>query len=160
MGHKSKRIKKSSGDVQIQITDFKSSFKHFKRKDPAPDLNNVVDVRIVKFKHYFEEVVPKQSDNKIETDSQAPQLSTNDSDNGVFDKPEDFKDCEGRAERGHGGEAGGDDGEAAGGVGGPQVGEGEQGEEWEEQEKSVLVMGRGFNFATCLEGALVSPKNN
>ena len=24
------------------------------------------------------------------------------------------------------------------------------------QEKSVLVMGRGFNFATCLEGALVS----
>ena len=24
------------------------------------------------------------------------------------------------------------------------------------KEKSVLVMGRGFNFATCLEGALVS----
>ena len=23
------------------------------------------------------------------------------------------------------------------------------------KEKSVLVMGRGFNFATCLEGALV-----
>lgn len=24
------------------------------------------------------------------------------------------------------------------------------------QQKSLLVMGRGFNFATCLEGALVS----
>ena len=23
-------------------------------------------------------------------------------------------------------------------------------------EKSILVMGRGYNFATCLEGALVS----
>ena len=25
------------------------------------------------------------------------------------------------------------------------------------QQKSLIVMGRGFNFATCLEGALVSP---
>ena len=25
------------------------------------------------------------------------------------------------------------------------------------QQKSVLIMGRGYNFATCLEGALVSP---
>ena len=25
------------------------------------------------------------------------------------------------------------------------------------KEKSLIVMGRGFNFATCLEGALVSP---
>lgn len=24
------------------------------------------------------------------------------------------------------------------------------------QQKSLLVMGRGFNYATCLEGALVS----
>jgi len=24
------------------------------------------------------------------------------------------------------------------------------------QQKSVLVMGRGYNYATCLEGALVS----
>ena len=24
------------------------------------------------------------------------------------------------------------------------------------QQKSLLVMGRGYNFATCLEGALVS----
>lgn len=24
------------------------------------------------------------------------------------------------------------------------------------QQKSLLIMGRGFNFATCLEGALVS----
>ena len=24
------------------------------------------------------------------------------------------------------------------------------------QERSLLVMGRGYNFATCLEGALVS----
>ena len=77
MGHKSKRIKKSSGDVQIQITDFKSSFKHFKRKDPAPDLNNVVDVQIVKFKHYFEEVVPKQSDNKIENANDVTQWKIN-----------------------------------------------------------------------------------
>ena len=77
MGHKSKRIKKSSGDVQIQITDFKSSFKYFKRKDPAPDLNNVVDVQIVKFKHYFEEVVPKQSDNKIENANDVTQWKIN-----------------------------------------------------------------------------------
>ncbi len=27
------------------------------------------------------------------------------------------------------------------------------------QQKSLLVMGRGFNFATCLEGALVSSGN-
>ena len=25
------------------------------------------------------------------------------------------------------------------------------------QQKSLIVMGRGFNFATCLEGALVCP---
>ena len=25
------------------------------------------------------------------------------------------------------------------------------------QQKSLLVMGRGYQFATCLEGALVSP---
>lgn len=25
------------------------------------------------------------------------------------------------------------------------------------QQRSLLVMGRGFNYATCLEGALVSP---
>lgn len=24
------------------------------------------------------------------------------------------------------------------------------------QQKSLLIMGRGYNFATCLEGALVS----
>ncbi len=28
------------------------------------------------------------------------------------------------------------------------------------KQSSLLVMGRGFNFATCLEGALVSSKNN
>ena len=26
-----------------------------------------------------------------------------------------------------------------------------------QEQKSVLVMGRGYNYATCLEGALVSP---
>jgi len=26
------------------------------------------------------------------------------------------------------------------------------------QQKSILVMGRGYNYATCLEGALVSNK--
>ena len=28
-----------------------------------------------------------------------------------------------------------------------------------QEQKSVLVMGRGYNYATCLEGALVSFKN-
>lgn len=28
------------------------------------------------------------------------------------------------------------------------------------QQKSLLVMGRGFQFATCLEGALVSHEKN
>jgi glucosamine--fructose-6-phosphate aminotransferase (isomerizing) len=28
------------------------------------------------------------------------------------------------------------------------------------KEKSLLVMGRGYNYATCLEGALVRPLNN
>lgn len=28
-----------------------------------------------------------------------------------------------------------------------------------QEQKSVLVMGRGYNYATCLEGALVSCKN-
>lgn len=27
------------------------------------------------------------------------------------------------------------------------------------QQKSVLIMGRGYHYATCLEGALVSPYN-
>ena len=27
------------------------------------------------------------------------------------------------------------------------------------QQKSLLVMGRGYNYATCLEGALVSTKS-
>ena len=27
------------------------------------------------------------------------------------------------------------------------------------EQRSLLVMGRGFNYATCLEGALVSSKN-
>lgn len=27
------------------------------------------------------------------------------------------------------------------------------------QEKSVLIMGRGYHYATCLEGALVSPNS-
>lgn len=28
------------------------------------------------------------------------------------------------------------------------------------QQKSVLIMGRGYNYATCLEGALVSKDHN
>ena len=28
------------------------------------------------------------------------------------------------------------------------------------KHKSIIVMGRGFNYATCLEGALVSVMNN
>lgn len=28
------------------------------------------------------------------------------------------------------------------------------------QEKSVLIMGRGYHYATCLEGALVSPNSS
>lgn len=28
------------------------------------------------------------------------------------------------------------------------------------QQRSLLVMGRGFNYATCLEGALVSIKRH
>lgn len=28
------------------------------------------------------------------------------------------------------------------------------------QEKSVLIMGRGYHYATCLEGALVSQKSS
>lgn len=28
------------------------------------------------------------------------------------------------------------------------------------QEKSVLIMGRGYHYATCLEGALVSPNGS
>lgn len=28
------------------------------------------------------------------------------------------------------------------------------------QEKSVLIMGRGYHYATCLEGALVSKKSS
>ena len=65
MGHKSKRFKNSS-DVQIQITDFKSSFKHFKRRDPPPEFDKIVDVQNVKFSQYFEKTLTHQSDLVIE----------------------------------------------------------------------------------------------
>ena len=76
MGHKSKRFKKSS-DAQIQITDFKSSFKHFKRRDPPPDFDKVVDVRNVKFNLSFEKALPHQCDLVIEHANDVTQWSIN-----------------------------------------------------------------------------------
>lgn len=76
MGHKSKRFKKSS-DVQIQISDFKSSFKHFKRRDPPPEFDKVVDVQNVKFSHCFEKALPHKSDLVIENTNDVTHWSIN-----------------------------------------------------------------------------------
>ena len=74
MGHKSKRFKKSS-DAQITITDFKTSFKHFKRRDPPPDFDKVVDVRNVKYNLNFEKVLPQKCDLVIEHANDVTQWS-------------------------------------------------------------------------------------
>ena len=76
MGHKSKRLKKSS-DVQIQITDFKSAFKHFKRRDPPPEFDKVVDVQNVKFSQCFDKALPHQSDLVIENTNDVTHWSIN-----------------------------------------------------------------------------------
>ena len=76
MGHKSKRFKKSS-DAQITITDFKTSFKHFKRRDPPPDFDKIVDVRNAKFNLSFEKVLPHQCDLVIEHANDVTQWSIN-----------------------------------------------------------------------------------
>ena len=76
MGHKSKRFKKTT-DVQIQITDFKSSFKHFKRRDPAPDFDKVVDLQDVKFNQCFGKALSQQSDLVIENANDVTQWSIN-----------------------------------------------------------------------------------
>ena len=76
MGHKSKRFKKTT-DVQIQITDFKSSFKYFKRRDPPPDFDRVVDLQNVRFNQCFEKILPQQSDLVIENANDVTQWSIN-----------------------------------------------------------------------------------
>lgn len=76
MGHKSKRFKKTT-DVQIQITDFKSSFKHFKRRDPPPDFDKVVDLQDAKFNQCFGKVLSQQSDLVIENANDVTQWSIN-----------------------------------------------------------------------------------